>query len=286
VSEVVLRPRSAPELIDAAIQLYRRHFVPLLMLSAILNIPLFAVSAVIAELSLSLRPTAPDLGASFALIGLAALELIWYSVLECAVIVAAAERYLGHTIEPMAALRQVLRRLGPILGSVILKGFVLVMVLGSAMLLFTVISLSLGLLGTLLLLLMFPAVLALALYLAARLFAIPGVVVLEPLGPFAALRRSAWLSEGRVLKTIGALLLVWLVFLVAFISVTLVGQLFGAFSRVLATAIANLASCVVYPLVAIVSMLLYYDARIMKEGFDIELMSREIDGSQVGAVSP
>ena len=41
------------------------------------------------------------------------------------------------------------------------------------------------------------------------------------------------------------------------------------------------ARCVIipiYPLLAVVSTLLYYDLRIRKEGFDLEIMSRELGG--------
>ena len=49
---------------------------------------------------------------------------------------------------------------------------------------------------------------------------------------------------------------------------------------VLSTSLTGILSAIliipIYPLLAVVSTLLYYDLRIRKEGFDLEVMSREL----------
>ena len=44
-----------------------------------------------------------------------------------------------------------------------------------------------------------------------------------------------------------------------------------------------LVTVLVYPMVPIVSTLLYYDLRIRSEGYDLELLSGELDGAPLGA---
>ena len=39
----------------------------------------------------------------------------------------------------------------------------------------------------------------------------------------------------------------------------------------------------IYPLLAVVSTLVYYDLRIRKEGFDLEIMSRELGAAPAPA---
>ena len=123
-------------------------------------------------------------------------------------------------------------------------------------------------------------------YLFGRCFAVPAVVVLESVSAGGAMRRSWHLSRGRVGKILGTLLLAWLVFGVAFIALALIGQLFGGLSRVLASVVASVASCLAYPIISIVSMLLYYDARVVKEGLDIELMTHELEGGRLAPTIP
>jgi hypothetical protein len=45
---------------------------------------------------------------------------------------------------------------------------------------------------------------------------------------------------------------------------------------VIATVLTVAASIIAYPLFAIVEMLLYYDARVRNEGYDIEMMAEGV----------
>jgi hypothetical protein len=283
VSDIALRPRSAPEIIDAAIQLYRRHFVPLVTLSAILNFPSLLSQPLL------LRVADPEFGGDpglvAALIGLSLFQLVWFSVMECAIVVAASERYVGAPIEPIDAIRRVMRRFGSVLGASIMKWFVLIAGTVAAGILFGFVpSLLSGqaIFGVIAI----PVGIFAFLYLYARFFAVPFVVVLESIRASSALERSSVLSANRVGKILGTLVLTWLIFFLALGAMSAVGQLLGGITLAITNVVVTLASCIVYPLVAIVGMLLYYDGRVVKEGLDMELMAREIDAAAPAPSAP
>jgi hypothetical protein len=105
----------------------------------------------------------------------------------------------------------------------------------------------------------------------ARYFAVTAGIVIEGRGVFASLGRSATLSRGRKLHILGTSLLAFLIFFVVYFAVGIVAAMFG--SAVITTVLTVAASIVAYPMFAITEMLLYYDARIRNEGYDIEMMA-------------
>jgi hypothetical protein len=109
------------------------------------------------------------------------------------------------------------------------------------------------------------------------LLTIPASVMLEKNGVTSALGRSWRLSDGLRWKALGAWLLVILIILLTSGTVQVV------FTVLEMTTVAQIAGSVlqifVYPLVGIVVTLLYYDARIRKEGLDLELMAGGLGGA-------
>ena len=124
----------------------------------------------------------------------------------------------------------------------------------------------------------------LAIFLFARYFAVPATVVLEGLGVVAGLRRSNTLSKGMKGKILGALGLPMLMFLVIQTVLVAVAQLLPG-PAFLAFLVQQIPAIIVSPILAVISTLLYYDARIRKEGFDIEVMAAEL-GSISAGTSP
>jgi hypothetical protein len=122
-----------------------------------------------------------------------------------------------------------------------------------------------------------------ALYAFARLFAAPAVVMLEERGGPAAIARAAALTRGSTWEVVKALMLVWLVYLIALVAaaflsgiVLSLGQSLTAL-QVASQVVGVLFTVLVYPLISVVQTLLYYDLRIRKEGFDIELMAQRLE---------
>jgi hypothetical protein len=285
MSDVALRPRSAPELIDAVFQLYRRHFVPLVTLSAIVNIPLFIIQAVYAYFTDTMRSAQPSPGVLLSLMLLAGFQLIWYGIMDCTIVIGASERYTGGQIEPMVALRRALGRIGSVTGASILKWIILFAATTVASMVVAIPAVISGSLALMLFLIpVFPVVMG---YFFARYFAVPAIVVLESIRATEALQRSWVLSQGRVWKIIGTLLLAWLIFFIALVPFGVVAFLLKGLMKIPAQVASSLASMVVYPVVAMTGMLLYYDSRVVKEGLDIELMTRELErGAAAAAPAP
>jgi hypothetical protein len=110
---------------------------------------------------------------------------------------------------------------------------------------------------------------------------VPAIVV-EGQKALPSLKRSGYLVKGYRGKvfSITALILV-LEFVLGF-GIRMILNLFldtgsgvGAFLR---SAMENLASIVMTPMFVIATILLYYDMRIRKEGFDLEMLSRAVAG--------
>ena len=66
-------------------------------------------------------------------------------------------------------------------------------------------------------------------------------------------------------------MLAFLIFFVLYFAVGIVAAVTG--SVVISTVLTVAASILAYPMFAITEMLLYYDARVRNEGYDIEMMA-------------
>jgi hypothetical protein len=105
----------------------------------------------------------------------------------------------------------------------------------------------------------------------------------EGLGPVEALGRSFRLVKGRWWPTFGALLVMYV--LVAVIS-GILGAILGAalissseneaVAAVFYTIVNTLSSLITLPLFAAVLTVLYFDLRVRKEGFDLQLLARGV----------
>jgi hypothetical protein len=252
------RPRSATELVDGAIQLYRTNFAIFLMLGAVLSVPTLIVQWTVLGAA---NPSAPAV--LFAL----AFFLIWWTVGYSLIVTVASDLYTTGTADVSSAIPRTVARLGPAIGATTLG----------------IVGVCIGLV-----LLVIPGI-----YLTLSWFAIPAVAVLEPLGPTTALARSTALSRdirghiGVCLTIMGLLtgaikLLAWFVgtLLAALVhqssptEALLVGQ-FGA----------EIGNIFLGALAPIMATLLYYDTRIRKEGYDIELMARSVGGTAAPATA-
>ena len=277
-----LRPRTVTEILDAAFHLYRAHFVPLSILAALALFPfiVWGAALVVATLPTGDGAAAADPSAAQLAVlgGLGAVVFLllpvfvaWFLVTQAALQKAMADAALGEPVSWSGAIRFVLQRFWRLVGASILKMLVIVapmmagaMVAGIAAAIFAP-----------LLALVVPALVVAILVVFARLALVPATVVLEENGAGVAVRRSWELVSGHVGRTIGALLLAYLI--VAALQLTLMGVGAVLANMLVGQLVANLASIVTYPIVAGVTVLLYYDLRIRKEGFDLELMTAELE---------
>lgn len=274
-----IRPRRATELVDASFQLLRRFYPPLLTVSAIAMAPgVFLRILLRNELS---DPTAmlTNRGAAF---GTVALSTLCIAIADAVLIVAASEGYLEGNVDLARALSAGASRMFSVIVAMLLRSLVIfsiVVVLGifAAVLIPKIASTGStagSTMGIGLVVLLMPFLFWWLIYAGLRTFAVAAAVLLERSGPASALGRSWRLSKDCVAHIFFSLGLAWLLYFVIALIATTIGAM------VLSTSLTGILSAIliipIYPLLAVVSTLLYYDLRIRKEGFDLEMMSKDL----------
>jgi hypothetical protein len=274
MSAVGLRPLRVGEILDTGIKLYSRNARALMGISATVIVPLqlflalvlistyndgndisVGFSSVFSHTTLTQAETNARLGASA--ITLVA-SLLAGLLVTAACTKAVSDVYLDQPASVSASLRFAIRRAFPLLALLILYWLWLI---------------------AFFVLLIIPGV-----WLYTRLIAATPALLIEDLGPVGALKRSMRLVKGRWWPTAGA----------QFIYVLMV-SMFGAVISGALTAIALtsdnpsvlaavgiqtvagiVAGVVVQPLTACFVTVIYYDLRVRQEGFDLELLARQL----------
>lgn len=254
-----LRQRTAFEIIDVSIQVFRRHYATFIMLVALQNTPSWIVLWLSGFMTMMSRITPTTNPASLFNFGAFAwfpVTALWAWIFGGAVVVAASDAYLEGIVDPGRALRLALTRAG----SLILAGILLYVAFFLG-----VIALIVG-----------------VIYVYLRYFAVVPVLLLEDKSAVDSFHRSRDLSEGFKGRIFGTMCLAWIIFWV----VAVAFQTLFAFvpmaptARALVNAVVQLFA---FPLVSIVLVVLYYDQRVRKDGFDLEYMARDIAPAAVQA---
>jgi hypothetical protein len=237
MTTIALRPRSGPELLDAAFQFWRENFTLLFTVIAGAFVPL-----IILEMVANVNAGNP-LYALLAGIG----GRVFESLASAAVIVVVSERYLGRDVTAGAALGRVWSRIGTVIWTSIL--YYLIVVVG--FMLFIV-----------------PGI-----YWACKYFAMMPAVVIEGLNSSTSQKRSSKLTEGSKWRVFGLVVVAWIIYFVMLSVVT--GLALTVTSGVVSVVITRLLMAAFYPFLGILVTLLYYDLRIRNEGLDLDLMMAE-----------
>lgn len=291
--------RGIPELIDGAISLYRRTFLPVVAVAALVAVPLAVVtyllnhSGDVGHRTDSIRATVNQVsaqgGATQAqhdalLSDAASVLLVTAAVLivgvlgqlltTAAVSPLVSERYLDREPTVDGALRIMGRRVGGLLTALLIE----IAVIGGPFILggILLVTGSPGLAALLLLAAIPPAAI-----LGVRWGLMPQVAVLEGLGGAAALRRSWRLTAGSYWRTVGVYLLFALVTGIASLVVSSLFVLpFSGTSHdtqlALSTVAGVLTQVFLSPVTIIGLVLYYYDLRIRTEAFDLEMLARTL----------
>src|SRR5215218_5750259 len=264
-----LRPLGIGEILDAGIKLFMRHWRPLVLSIVALILPVQILSALVTasvapeQFDITSSQTGVDEGeeAEF-LIGqgvIALLSVISVLLATAVCFKAVADAYLGVEPEWRRSLRFAVRRLGGLFGVALVGGFLVVLAP---------------------LALIVPGIWLFVMYSVS----VPALL-LERIGPMAALRRSFRLVRGRWWSTAGVLVVGYL--LIGIVG-ALVTQLFllvpslAADGNTLAGALGSVVggtvgSLLTTPYSAAVVTLLYFDLRVRKEGLDLQLIAEGAD---------
>jgi hypothetical protein len=199
-----------------------------------------------------------------------------------------SESYLGRDLAPGAALRRAVPRMGAVM--VLSLGLGLVVMVSALPALLAVagggafagLALqeggSAGQAGTgALLMLVGLALLVVPVFVFSGLSVATPALVLEDIGAGKAMSRSWALTKGFRLRIVGLLFVVLIVLMIPFLAIGAMGGAFQAEpttgSVVLVTVASGLVSLVIGPLLYCVLTLVYYDLRVRKEAFDLEMLA-------------
>jgi len=265
-----LRPLSVGEIIDVAVKIWRRHFAILAKIVFVVVAPVQIVSALVAASVTTgggintvdaTGNTTVDGGrlAAF-LAGMFTAQILSglaFLISSAAVLRAVSVAYLGGTPDWRESLRAATGRLGSLLWLAFLMGGGLVLAALALFFPFVWLGVSWSV--------AFPALIA------------------EGQRGTGALRRSFRLVKGRWWSVFGAL---FLAFLLQFFIGLVVGVPLGfltanwdsasAGSLIVSTLISVVSSVITTPFMAAVLVLIYFDLRVRKEGFDLELLSQGV----------
>lgn len=305
MSSLDLRPLSMGELFDRAFMLYRRHFPLFVGLTAVPGI--FALTMTLAQQGLqavmsrqaapaaSAGPDLASLGAAMAFLATMVISMILYWVVYMvalgATTFAVSEIYLGRAVTISQVYGRMRGRIGALIVLLVLAG-IRIGGVAFAGLLASGIAVGAGsvaspVLGGLLAFTFLLATFGLCLFMTLRYGVSVPALMIEGLPAGAAIRRSIELTEGRLGRVF---LLVLCATLVTYAAVVLFqGPFIGAammaglesttgfWLNVAGAVTGTIGTTLTTPFMIIGLALIYYDARIREEGFDLELTLAALD---------
>lgn len=259
---VALRPRSATELVDAAFRLLRTCYTKLAALAAVALAPYIVLVLIV-----RVDPLDPA-----RVLGAALLQLLCLTIAEAAVVLAASEIYLEGALHGGSALATALRRVPVVIAAQLVRYFFIgVLTMAAVFIPAMVAALAFSgarpvILGAAI------VVLAILLVVYAGLSTILTVpaLLLERAGPVYAVQRSWRLVRGQWWHTFWAMCLAWIIYLAVFVVLSLAISMLMTANPVVSRLLSAIVLAFAYPLIGVVTTLLYYDLRMRKEGFDLE----------------
>jgi Membrane domain of glycerophosphoryl diester phosphodiesterase len=264
-----LRPLAFGEILDVALKIVARHWRVLVACVAIVVLPVQLASTLLVY---SIDPARFDLNASGtttttaddsevgALVAASVLQFLSVMLAAAACFKAVGDGYLGGEPGLGRSLSFGLTRIPRLFGIYIVVGVCVVV----GLILFIAPGVWIGTVWSL---------------------AVPAMLF-ERTGVFAALSRSFELVKGRFWGVLGLLVVsVLIVFAISFVLGLLIGglgavvtadsEVAGAIVNLVATVVSNM---ITLPLFAAVLTVLYFDQRVRKEGFDLQLLADGLGG--------
>lgn len=269
-----LHPMTLGDILDGSFKLFKANARTVLLIVAVIYLPLQVVSAfsmrdtigvglfnVLNDPSVTsteLDQTQQDMGQVVIQLIAAAVSLLATPFIAGAIARVVGASYLGEEVGPAEALKSAGRKFGPLLGS-----FILVHLAEGVGLLACCIG---------------------AIFVMPMFVMVAPAIVVENLGPIEGMKRSWNLTKSRYWQVLGIALLSGFIanMLGSILSQipTLVAMFVGgAFAWVIVAIAGVVASMLSAPIVTIVATLLYFDARIRNEAFDLQVMAHDLNAS-------
>ena len=246
MADTNLRARSISEIVDAAFALYKQNAMQYIVMMAIAYAPVLLINLTL--VGGKAPTTLPDV---IKVLPGAIVRIFATSIIGAMIARLGSAAYLGNDFDVAQALRAVLPKLPTLIIATIL--FYIIVIFSA---IFLVIP---------------------AIYFALRFFATSQAIVLENKGALAAFSRSGVLSKGNKMHIFATTLLTWGIYLLLSVGVSSLAKMLGGL--ILQQIVGSVIAVFAYPVLSLVSMVLYYDTRIRVEGFDVEHMSQSLGGA-------
>lgn len=296
-----LRPMGLADILDETVDIYKNNFALLIGITALVYVPFSLASSVFKirvplSFDLKMRPEqALQIMKSMAPLAVISLflMLIIIPLVTGALTMALSERYLDRRITIEQVYRRVFRRnvFFPFLCAFLLKYAVIGVIYFSSIMILVGILVIVPMIGTWGLLLAIPFSLAVVFamaYVWLRFMLVEPAFIVEMRGIGNAVKRSWILMSGSAGRAFVLVLIAGMVMLVisgvlsapieAVIGLRVLKQQSVPEALYVMDAVFSTAANVLtVPLYSIVVILLYYDLRIRKEGFDLELLASEMN---------
>ena len=273
MSSAVLRPLSAGELLDLSFGLFRRLFGTLLVIQLICMALPFLMNVYVAG-------TGAAASAAALLGGL--ISFVLSALASAATAVAISGSYLDQPVSAAEALKRAMPRLGPLLVVSLLVGLLVLLASVPFFLLFAGAAFSATRTGAapgglvLFSMLVGLASLSLTLIVASGVAVSTPVVVLEEVGAMEALSRAWFLTRGYRLRIAGLLFVCLILILIPYMALLFLGGAISAATPIWIAVVALLGRLLLTPILYCLLTLLYYDLRVRKEGFDLEMLAASL----------
>ena len=251
MTEPIFRPRSATEIVDASVKIYRDNLAPLVTISLVLLVPAYLIGTLLGTFGSFLSSI---------------LQALVGPIVVAMIVGAVDDALHGRPVDTSTALDRVRGRAGLLIGIAFVQG--LLTVLG-------------------LVLLVVPALFVVVWTFAAPMT----VVVENVREVGTAFSRARALARGHFGHVLGTLLLSYIaVIFVAFafsFVLGLVGGLLHVPNQVLRL-LGSATFAALFPVVAVSSALLYFDLRVRNDAYDVESLVAELpnDGVSAGPGAP
>jgi len=251
-----LGPRDLGGIFNETYRIYVRNFWRLMAIVAIVEVIVYiltwvwilpvAMTAVWAGPFIWTESLAPFIVAVVIIVVVSVVvAILAYALMGGALIHAISEQSLGRTISIGRAYRFALRRLVTMILVQIL------VLLACSIMIMTIVGIPF------------------AIYFGISWIFIVQVALLEGVGPTAALSRSSDLVKGNWWRVLGSTLVV-------VITVGAIGSILSLILGLIPIIGEIIASILITPIAIIAATLLYYDLRVRKEGYSLEVMAQEL----------
>lgn len=249
-----LRPRTVTEIVDAAVRLMASHYLMFVMLGALISLPALIFGQLMFD---AMGGGVPGRIQWIPLLEVTGVGFLVAAMNEAISSSAMSDVYLGGPLDVANAISRTLPRLFAVVVATILRWALV----------------ALGLL------LIVPGI-----YIGVRTACLPATLVLDEQarGPFAGFARNWRLAEDAETRIFLSFLLLTVLYAIAYavswsITKGLAAAVPALHGQRIATLVQQSVNLFAAPAGPAVTTVLYYDLRVRKEGFDVEMMSRALE---------